>query len=112
MKNIASRNANIKYTAIPKQGMMGWDARIGLSIATGRFICLIDGDDQFPPKNIIGLYNKIKREMIDFVQTYRIFQYDGIVRRFISLINNYFEIHIYPEHSLSLDIKHCIKIRY
>ena len=44
VKEIASKNNSIKAIAMPKEGMMGWDARSGLGMATGKYICIIDGD--------------------------------------------------------------------
>ncbi len=36
----------------PKKGMMGWDMKEGLNISTGKYICVIDGDGQFPIESI------------------------------------------------------------
>ena len=55
-KDIASKNKNIKVIAMPKEGMMGWDARTGLNAAEGQYICLIDGDEQMPYRDIVRVY--------------------------------------------------------
>jgi len=88
VKNIASRKNNIKVVAMPKRGMMGWDARCGLSMATGNYICIIDGDEQMPYRDIIRVYRKIKAENLDLVKTYRAIRYDGVKRMIVSFIYN------------------------
>lgn len=88
IKDIASKNKNIKIVAMEKAGMMGWDARTGLEKAAGKYVCLIDGDEQMPPEDILRVYEKIKEEGLDLVKTYRVVRYDGIARRFISASYN------------------------
>lgn len=88
VKDIASKNQNIKAVARVKEGMMGWDARSGLEKATGIYICLIDGDEQMPPEDIVKVYKKIKDENLDFVTTYRLVRHDGIKRKVISNVYN------------------------
>lgn len=84
-RKIAAQRNNIKAVTMLKQGKMGWDARSGLKEARGRFICLIDGDGQMPLEDIIRVYEKIKRDKLDFVMTYRVKRGDGLVRK----INSY-----------------------
>lgn len=84
-KKISSQASNIKIISKLKEGGMGWDARNGLREASGQFICLIDGDGQMPPEDIISVYKKIKRENLDFVMTYRIERGDSLIRK----INSY-----------------------
>ena len=88
VKDIASKNIRIKAVVIPKEGMMGWDARTGLSRASGRYICLIDGDEQMPSEDIIRVYQKIRDEGLDLVKPYRIIRYDGLARKMLSFIYN------------------------
>lgn len=89
VKKIASRRNNIVAVAMPKQGMMGWDAQSGLREANGRFICLIDGDEQMPPEDIARVYEKIKKENLDLVKTFRIKRDDGIFRKINSQAYNF-----------------------
>ncbi|MBN1471269.1 MAG: glycosyltransferase family 2 protein [Syntrophaceae bacterium] len=84
-KKISSQANNIKIISKLKEGGMGWDARNGLQEASGQFICLIDGDGQMPPEDIISVYKKIKSENLDFVMTYRIERGDSLIRK----INSY-----------------------
>ena len=88
VKDIASSRNGVKAVILPKEGMMGWDARTGLNAALGNFICLIDGDEQMPPEDIIRVYRKIKDEGLDFAKTYRVKRHDSFLRRANSRIYN------------------------
>lgn len=88
VKKIASKTKDVKALALPKEGMMGWDARSGMNMAEGNFICLIDGDEQMPFQDIIRVYEKIKSDSLDFVQTYRTVRHDGMIRKSISSVYN------------------------
>ncbi|HEU4869357.1 MAG TPA: glycosyltransferase, partial [Pyrinomonadaceae bacterium] len=72
----------------PKQGMMGWDMRMGLDAARGTYIGVIDGDGQFPPESIIACLLKCELEDLDLTKTYRVIRDDGLYRRFISAVYN------------------------
>ena len=96
VKDISSKNKNIKIVAQLKEGMMGWDARSGLEKTTGKYICLIDGDEQMPPEDIVRVYKKIKDEHLDLVKTYRIVRHDGVARRFISYAYNFIFNLVFP----------------
>jgi glycosyltransferase involved in cell wall biosynthesis len=87
-KKISAQINNIKVVSILKQGGMGWDARNGFKKASGKFICLIDGDGQMPPEDIIRVYEKIKNDKLDFVTTYRTERGDSILRKVNSYIYN------------------------
>ena len=86
--SIAMTDSCFKVVSKPKKGMMGWDMIEGLKISKGKYICIIDGDGQFPIESIKTCYEQIKTGEFDIVKTYRIKRYDGIYRRFISLIYN------------------------
>jgi len=88
VNDIASKNENIKAVTRVKEGMMGWDARSGLEKAVGKYICLIDGDEQMPPEDIVRVYKKITDEGMDLVKTYRLIRYDGLARKFVSDVYN------------------------
>ncbi|MCK5451334.1 MAG: glycosyltransferase family 2 protein [Candidatus Omnitrophica bacterium] len=95
-KEISSKNENIRVVAMPKEGMMGWDARSGLNEAKGKYICLIDGDEQMPYRDIVRVYRKIKSGTLDFVKTYRVIRHDGILRLIISFIYNLLFALLFP----------------
>lgn len=81
VKKIAAERKHVKAVTLPKKGMMGWDARSGMNAAEGKFICLIDGDEQMPYQDIARVCKKIKEDKLDFVQTYRIKRHDGLMRK-------------------------------
>jgi len=88
VRQIAVENQNVRALTLPKQGMMGWDARKGMDAAQGKHISLIDGDEQVPCEDILRVYEKLKADHLDFVQTYRISRLDGLTRKVISKIYN------------------------
>jgi glycosyltransferase involved in cell wall biosynthesis len=79
---------NIRTVIRPKQGMMGWDMRMGLDAARGTYIGVIDGDGQFPPESIVACLLKCELEDLDFTKTYRVLRDDGLYRRLISSVYN------------------------
>jgi glycosyltransferase involved in cell wall biosynthesis len=88
VRDIASKHPNIESVALPKRGMMGWDARSGMDRAIGRYICLIDGDGQELLENIVAVYEKIESEKLDLVKTRRVARSDGIGRKILSYSYN------------------------
>jgi len=85
---LAENSPNIRTVIRPKQGMMGWDMRMGLDAARGTYIGVIDGDGQFPPESIIACLLKCELEDLDLTKTYRVVRDDGLYRRFISTVYN------------------------
>ena len=85
---LAESSDNIRTVIRPKQGMMGWDMRMGLDAARGTYIGVIDGDGQFPPESIIACLLKCELEDLDLTKTYRVIRDDGLYRRFISTMYN------------------------
>jgi glycosyltransferase involved in cell wall biosynthesis len=85
---LAEHSPNIRTVIRPKQGMMGWDMRMGLDAARGTYIGVIDGDGQFPPESIIACLLKAELDELDLTKTYRVIRDDGLYRRFISFIYN------------------------
>jgi glycosyltransferase involved in cell wall biosynthesis len=87
-EKIANENPNCTVVSNPKKGMMGWDMRQGLDIATGDVLCVIDGDGQFPISSILDCYHVIENENLDLVKTYRETRNDGVYRKVISTVYN------------------------
>ena len=85
---LAESSDNIRTIIRPKQGMMGWDMRMGLDAARGTYIGVIDGDGQFPPESIVACLLKCELEDLDLTKTYRVKRDDGLYRRFISTVYN------------------------
>jgi glycosyltransferase involved in cell wall biosynthesis len=88
VKKLAESSDKIRTVIRPKQGMMGWDMRMGLDAARGTYIGVIDGDGQFPPESIIACLLKCELEDLDFTKTYRVIRDDGLYRRLISTVYN------------------------
>jgi len=85
---LAEGSANIRTVIRPKEGMMGWDMRMGLDAARGTYIGVIDGDGQFPAESIIACLLKCELEDLDLTKTYRVVRDDGLYRRLISTVYN------------------------
>lgn len=88
VNDIAKNDSVYKTICKPKKGMMGWDMKEGLIATKGDYICIIDGDGQFPIENISQCYNEIKSQKYSLVKTYRIKREDGFYRKTISKIYN------------------------
>ncbi len=73
----------------PKEGMMGWDMRKGLEFSRGEYLCVIDGDGQFPIESISNCFKKIKEGNFGLVKTFRVTRGDGLYRKTISAIYNF-----------------------
>lgn len=86
--DLAERIPNVRTVIRPKEGMMGWDMRMGLNAARGTYIGVIDGDGQFPPESIIACLLKAELENLDLTKTYRVLRDDGLYRRLISSVYN------------------------
>jgi len=88
IKEIARKDPHYKVVAKPKRGMMGWDMIEGLKNTSGEYICIIDGDGQFPAESIKECFLLIKNGEFDLVKTYRNKRNDGPYRVFISKVYN------------------------
>ncbi len=88
VEGLAAGDEKIKAVCKPKEGMMGWDMREGLAVATGDYICVIDGDGQFPMESLVTAYQMIRSGDYDLVKSYRISRDDGQWRKFISVVYN------------------------
>ena len=88
IKQIAERDSTFIAVSNPKKGMMGWDVKVGLSVAKGDFLCFVDGDGQYPIESITECYNKIKTGEFGLVKTYRSKRKDGFYRKLISSVYN------------------------
>lgn len=96
VQNISQKYHFVKYSALPKKGMMGWDMRSGLELSTGKFISVIDGDGQMPIIDLARVYKKITSEPLDIVKTYRLKRGDGLFRKTISTSYNIFFDMLFP----------------
>jgi glycosyltransferase involved in cell wall biosynthesis len=88
VRELAQRWPNVHAVVRPKEGMMGWDMRMGLNAARGEYIGVIDGDGQFPVEAVIACLLKAEMEGLDLTKTYRVRRDDGVYRRTISYVYN------------------------
>jgi glycosyltransferase involved in cell wall biosynthesis len=88
VQELAQKNPRIIPVTKVKEGMMGWDMRSGLSVATGETVAVIDGDGQIPAGDIVRIYKKLKEGGYDLAKTYRDDRRDGVIRKVMSIIYN------------------------
>jgi len=88
VRDISLSDERVKFVAKVKKGMMGWDMKSGLEKAQGRYVAVIDGDGQMPIKDLLRVFQEIKKRKVDFVKTYRIKRGDGLWRKTLSFFYN------------------------
>jgi len=97
---IVKRLANNHPRVIPvtkiKEGMMGWDMIQGMNSCNGKYICVIDGDGQFPIESVVEVYKTINATEYDIVKTYRNKRHDGLYRYLLSSTYNLLFKILYP----------------
>jgi len=79
-KEIATNNSRVKYSALEKEGMFGWDLKTGLKLAEGEIVAFMDGDGQVPPESLVQAFDLMKSGNLDMVQARRAERYDGFTR--------------------------------
>ena len=85
VRGIAARDSRIKAVVKIKKGMMGWDMKSGLQVATGKSLAVIDGDGQMPSNDVIRVYQLMKTNGLDLAKTCRAKRNDSSYRRLISV---------------------------
>ncbi|MEA2417377.1 MAG: polyisoprenyl-phosphate glycosyltransferase [Thermoanaerobaculia bacterium] len=88
VRELAAGDPRIVCSAVVKQGMMGWDLRSGLALATGQYLAFIDGDGQVLVEDLVRTYRLMREQRLDLAKTYRRQRGDGLKRRVISLVFN------------------------
>ena len=88
VREVAARHPRVRHCAEPKQGWMGWDVRMGLEMAMGRYVTMVDGDGQMPVEDIVAVYQRICGQPLDLVKTYRTTRGDGPLRKALSYVFN------------------------
>ena len=96
VKNVAGKDPRIKAVVKIKRGMMGWDMKTGLQVATGKTLAVIDGDGQMPAGDVIRVYHLMKENGLDLAKTYRAKRKDGSYRKLISLVYNFIFKILFP----------------
>jgi glycosyltransferase involved in cell wall biosynthesis len=88
VRELASADPRIVCSAVEKQGMMGWDMRSGLALATGDCLAIIDGDGQVLVEDLVRIYRLLCEQRLDLAKTYRSRRGDGLKRKLFSLVFN------------------------
>jgi glycosyltransferase involved in cell wall biosynthesis len=88
VRELAAGDSRIVCSAVEKQGMMGWDMRSGLSLATGEHLAVIDGDGQVLVEDLVRIYRLLREQGLDLAKTYRTRRGDGLKRKLFSLVFN------------------------
>ena len=88
VRELAASDPRIVCSAVAKQGMMGWDMRSGLSLATGACLAVIDGDGQVLVEDLVRIYRLLRDQGLDLAKTYRTRRGDGLKRKLFSLVFN------------------------
>lgn len=96
VRQLAQSNPRLVVVAKEKQGMMGWDMRSGLNVATGATVAVIDGDGQMPPGDVIKVYSLLKTGKYALVKTFRDQRFDGLQRIIISRVYNFLLKVLFP----------------
>ena len=84
VRALAAADPRIVCSALPKRGMMGWDMRSGMALATGVVIAVIDGDGQVLAGDLVRLYRALLDGGCDLAMTRRVRRADGSGRRALS----------------------------
>ncbi|MCB2189668.1 MAG: glycosyltransferase family 2 protein [Deltaproteobacteria bacterium] len=88
VRELAAADSRVRAVVREKEGMMGWDARSGLAAATGRFIALIDGDQQMPAEDLKRVWDAMRAAGADLGKTHRVLRGDGALRLVNSRVYN------------------------
>lgn len=88
VRELARSDPRLTVVARPKEGMMGWDMRSGLAVASGKAVAVIDGDGQMLPEDVVAVYECLCRDGCDIAKTFRAARHDGLRRRLVSRTYN------------------------
>jgi len=96
VRELTAGDPRIVCSAVVKQGMMGWDMRSGLVLATGERLAIIDGDGQVLVEDLVRIYRLLRDQGLDLAKTYRARRGDGLKRKLFSLVFNGFFHLLFP----------------
>jgi glycosyltransferase involved in cell wall biosynthesis len=88
VRELAAGDPRIVCSAVAKQGMMGWDMRSGLALATGERLAVIDGDGQVLAEDLVRIDRLLREQGLDLAKTYRSRRGDGLKHKLFSLVFN------------------------
>src|SRR5258708_3132473 len=78
VRELAAGDPRIVCSAVAKEGMMGWDLRSGLALATGEHLAVIDGDGQVLVEDLVRIYRLLREQALDLAMPYRRPRGDGL----------------------------------
>ncbi len=81
---LAATDPRIVCSTEVKRGMMGWDMRSGLQLATGDCLAIIDGDGQVRAGDLLRAFDELRRGGYDMVKASRARRADGMARKLLS----------------------------
>jgi glycosyltransferase involved in cell wall biosynthesis len=112
VRDLANNHQRVIPITKIKEGMMGWDMLQGMNACNGKYICVIDGDGQFPIESVAEVYKTIKSTNYNIVKTYREKRKDGFYRSLLSKTYNLIFSFLYPGlHSKDVNSKPKILTR-
>jgi glycosyltransferase involved in cell wall biosynthesis len=86
--DFAAGRAGVRTVTRAKAGGMGWDMRAGFQAARGAYMVVIDGDEQNPVEDVLGMYKEMSRRRLDVMKGRRIARLDGSYRHLVSVVYN------------------------
>src|ERR1700682_4374497 len=96
VRELAAGDPRIVCSVVEKGGMMGWDLRSGLALATGEYLAVIDGAGQVLVEDLVRVYRLLREQGLDLAKTYRKQRGDGLKRKLLSLVFNGFFHLLFP----------------
>lgn len=85
IRELKKKNPRIKMVVVEKNQGYGWGITRGLEKARGRYVGILDGDNQISPRDVLNIFNKMRAERLDICKARRIVREDGLKRRMASL---------------------------
>ena len=88
VRELARNDPRLVASTLKKQGMMGWDLRSGLALASGRSLAMLDGDGQVRAGDLATTFAVLRAGGVDLVKATRVERDDGVARRALSFLYN------------------------
>lgn len=85
IRELKKKNPKIKLVVVEKNQGYGWGITRGLEKATGKYVGILDSDNQVSPRDVFEVFNKMKTENLDICKARRVIREDGLKRKIESL---------------------------
>lgn len=105
---LANENPRIKTVHIERNIGYGWGISRGLGVCDGDYVGYMWGDEQVTASDVLKIFNKIKKDGLDFCKARRVVREDGLQRKIITRVYNGIFPLFYPVKTK--DINGCPKI--